>query len=89
MNKQQKDQATNKNHLPPITESHPTARHQNYIGHPMVPGFGWVAVSFAALNSSAAGRPMERSKVTMRSLVEWEMMEKSPINVDDGWMDDG
>eukprot|EP00434_Breviolum_minutum_P004570 symbB.v1.2.004031.t3/scaffold227.1/size261201/17 len=29
-------------------------------------GFGWVAVSFAALNSSAAGRPMERSKVTMR-----------------------
>ena len=55
----------------------------------MAPGFGWVAVSFAALNSSAAGRPMERSKVTMRSLVEWEMVEISPINVDDGWMDDG
>lgn len=29
-------------------------------------GFGWVAVSFAALSSEAAGRPMERSKVTLR-----------------------
>ncbi|CAE7404045.1 NOA1 [Symbiodinium natans] len=29
-------------------------------------GFGWVAVSFAALNGKAAGRPMQRSKVTIR-----------------------
>lgn len=29
-------------------------------------GFGWVAVSFCALTSAAKGRPMERSKVTMR-----------------------
>ncbi|CAE7236203.1 unnamed protein product, partial [Symbiodinium pilosum] len=28
-------------------------------------GFGWVAVSFAALNAKAAGRPMQRSKVTI------------------------
>ncbi|CAJ1363488.1 unnamed protein product [Effrenium voratum] len=29
-------------------------------------GFGWVAVSFAALSAQAAGRPMDRSKVTIR-----------------------
>ncbi|CAK8993708.1 unnamed protein product [Durusdinium trenchii] len=29
-------------------------------------GFGWVAVSFCALTPSAEGRPMERSKVTLR-----------------------
>jgi len=29
-------------------------------------GFGWVAVSFSAMNSQAAGRPMQRSKVTIR-----------------------
>ena len=33
------------------------------------PGFGWVAVSFCALTSAAKGRPMERSKVTMRGPV--------------------
>ena len=31
-------------------------------------GFGWVAVSFAALSAQAAGRPMDRSKVTIRAL---------------------
>ncbi|CAK9043421.1 unnamed protein product [Durusdinium trenchii] len=34
-------------------------------------GFGWVAVSFCALTPSAEGRPMERSKVTLR---RWDLL---------------
>ena len=38
---------------------------------PRAPGFGWVAVSFCALTPSAEGRPMERSKVTLR---RWDLL---------------
>jgi hypothetical protein len=63
-------------HVPIVQRIGERDRLQDTMDFPTKPGFGWVAVSFCALTSAAKGRPMERSKVTMRRPVKlsniWE-----------------